>query len=257
MRPIPDKYIEHDVVASLRDGRRHEFHPYLQPKVCLETRRTIGFEALMRWQPQPGVVLPPYLILPPLERAGLIMEMWLATVENVCEILSKRFHTGHEPLSISINVHPKLLADPFFVSKTSAITRQHGVSPSLIEIEIVEHEKLGDVDAAARTVSSLRREGFHVSLDDLGTGHASLFHLACLPVSGIKIDRGFLLADRGYCVIAGLAEICRRLGMFVLVEGIETEDQAAAALEAGAQFGQGFLFSRPEAEVTFHELRVA
>ena len=236
---------ELDVLASLRAGRQNEFVPYLQPKVCLVTRKTVGYEALLRWLPFPGVLLSPGLTIPAIEAGGMIHDVWVMMLRQVCILQRQRIDAEGCAHPISVNLPPALLNDPLLCANASSIAAHHGVPANTIEFEIVEHAKISDLDTAARAVEDLRASGFSVTLDDFGIGFASLLHLAHLPVAGIKLDRSFLYAPKGALVMAGIVGLCRSMGMFVVVEGIETDSHVSMAMECGAHYGQGFLFARP------------
>ncbi|MCL4682712.1 MAG: EAL domain-containing protein [Rhodocyclaceae bacterium] len=242
----PERLLNHpDVLDSLRAGRHQEFVAFLQSKVCLATRRTIGYEALLRWLPQPGIALSPELTLPAIEAHGMLYDIWLIMLKQACALLRRTPAERRSLHPISINLHPGLLSDPLLAANAAALAANMGVEPSLIEFEIVETGKISDMEFAASSIIDLREAGFKVSLDDFGVGYASLLHLAYLPVTGVKIDRAFLSAPQGEPIIRHLAALAKEMGMTIVVEGIETEEQAGTAFRAGAGIGQGFLFSRP------------
>lgn len=235
-----------DVVSALRAGRSAEFVPFLQTKVCLQSFRIAGYEALLRWQPG-NQIFSPDRLLPAIAAAGALPELFAMMLTQACQCLARLQTTTAMPPAIAVNLHPQALADPDLVARVRATVARHGVPSRLIEFEILETEEIADLDQAAAAIQALRQAGFQVSLDDFGARYASLLCLANLPVSGVKIDSAFLAAEQGEAVIASVISLCHRLGMSVTVEGLETAAHVELAQRAGADIGQGYFFVAPRA----------
>ena len=152
-------------------------------------------------------------------------------------------------LKISLNVTAADLADPEFIDSLAKDLASSGLSPRRLVIEVTEEAIINDLDAAAATLSLLRRDGVGIALDDFGAGYSSLARLARLPVDTIKLDRSFAQGltgtERERIVVEGMIATARRLGLTVVAEGIEDDVQLAAARAAGCQWVQGYCVAPP------------
>lgn len=238
-----------DLRASLTSGA---FEVYYQPLVTVADRRPLGFEALLRWRhPTRGLLLPGDF-LQQAESIGLMVPIGDFVIQQVCRQIQLWQEAGIDPGRIAINLSRNNFQLGANIAGLASAILAAGIDPAQIEFEVSETVTFGvRGEAVVEALVELRRQGFSIALDDFGTGHASLMHLRRLPVDTIKLDRSFIVEmvdsveDRA--LVRAVAALGRDLGMRVLAEGIETEEQATAVRELGCECGQGYLFGRPMA----------
>jgi diguanylate cyclase (GGDEF)-like protein len=228
---------------------RNEFVPFFQPIVRLHDRSTAGYEALLRWQhPERGLLAPADFLVVAEETGAAEQIDWLM-FERVFEIASALLRAGE---FVSINLSGRHFRAHTLDEQLLALLRRHAIKPESVRIEVTERMLIENPPAAKRLLEALREYGLGVSLDDFGTGYSSLSYLHQFPVQALKIDRSFVAdlapdADDGStAVIRAILALAGALGMQVIAEGIETEAQHDALARLGCQFGQGFLYARPQ-----------
>ena len=222
-----------------------------QPIVALPDGRPVGFEALVRWEhPERGLV-PPLDFIPIAEDTGLIVPIGTWVLRRACRQAGewRRARPGAPPLSISVNLSARQLAQPDLPRLVADVLRESGIAPGDLHLEITESSLMEDPDAALATMAELRDLGVRLVLDDFGTGYSSLAYVQRFPIAMLKIDRSFIadLGDGspGGAIVAAVANMARGLGVDVVAEGVETEGQAAALRELGCEYAQGYLYGRP------------
>lgn len=236
-----------DLRVSLTSGA---FEVHYQPLVTMADRRPFGFEALLRWRhPTRGLLLPGSF-LTEAESIGLMVPIGEFVVQQVCRQIGIWREVGLRPGRIAINLSRNDFQLGANIAGLTEAIVEAGVEPAQIEFEVSETVAFGTRgEEVVEVLLELRRQGFSIALDDFGTGHASLMHLHRLPVDTIKLDRSFIveMADSviDRALVRAVAALGRDLGMRVLAEGIETEEQATAVRELGCECGQGYLFGRP------------
>ena len=228
------------------DGR--EFYLQYQPKVEIETGRVVGFEALARWSPEDSAISPARFI-PVAERTGAIHRLGAWALREVCRQLKRWDQEGLET-NIAVNVSPVQLDNPRFVHSVAEALQEHGVAARRITLEVTESSAVHEVVDATTKLQELREMGVQISIDDFGTGHSSLSQLHQLPVDELKVDRSFVSTVTDACefsrvFIETIYVLASTLGLKVVAEGIETEQQRQFLLDSGYQLGQGFHFSGP------------
>ncbi|MCG2579629.1 MAG: GGDEF domain-containing phosphodiesterase [Marinobacter sp.] len=233
------------LIARVRKGlASQEFQLFYQPKMCLRTGQHIGSEALLRWFNHENKMVMPGLFMPKVESTTLIDPVTRFVIARACEDIR-----SHNLMSISLNFAINNLMNQSLVSDLGRIVSSYGVSPESLEIEITEGALIQDPTHAKEAVENLRDQGFKVSLDDFGTGYSSFQYLTHLPLSGLKIDRAFVInleasAD-ARTIMKSMISMARALKLEVTVEGIETEEQRKIVTDLGADLAQGFHFSTP------------
>lgn len=234
---------------------RDEFRLHFQPLVELATERTVGFEALLRWQrPGRGLVMPNTFI-PILEDTGLIVEVGEWVTRRACEQLAHLRMTTPDAdgITVSVNVSPRQFRQSDLVDRILAIVSDCGLPPNALALEITETTLMEDPERAAAMLWELRGSGVRIDVDDFGTGHSSFQYLQQFPVDRLKIDRSFVSrmteqqGDRA--IVGAIVNLAAGLGMEVTAEGIERADQLVVLRAMRCAYGQGYLFSRPTAEV--------
>jgi len=226
---------------------RGEIAIQYQPVVRLSDRQIAGFEALMRWShPDLGPISPSEFI-PLAEEIGLIDGLYDFLLSGMTIDLA-RWRSYRQPsLTVSLNVSPRQFRNARFAPELISRLKQSGLPPSVINIEITEGVLLSGIDSVPRALKELLDQGVGISMDDFGTGYSSLSYLRDYPFTTVKIDQRFV-ADVGHDprslqLVESILGMCDALNIDVVAEGVETEEQAAALLEHGCGFGQGFLFS--------------
>jgi predicted signal transduction protein with EAL and GGDEF domain len=235
------------IAAGIRRGvPLGEFVPYYEKQIDLESGTIVGFEMLARWNsPRLGMVNPD-IFIPVAEEIGLIGEL----SESLIRQALRDAKNWDPKLTLSVNISPVQLRDPWFSQKLLKILVEANFPPSRLEIEVTEsclHENIGLVRSL---ISSLKNQGITVSLDDFGTGYSSLSQLRTLPFDRIKIDRSFvmsLLEDKdSVTIIQSIISLGDGLGLPITAEGIESEAVLTELKRFGKFKGQGYLYGFPE-----------
>jgi EAL domain-containing protein (putative c-di-GMP-specific phosphodiesterase class I) len=239
--------LEGDLRRALRN---QEFVLHYQPIVRLATGETVGFEALVRWQPPDRELVYPGEFIAVAEETGLILPLGLWVLGEACmqariwEKLALK-----NPLYISINISPRQFAQDDLVQQVEKVMSDTGIDPGLVKLELTESGTMGNPERAVRILSEFKSIGVDLSIDDFGTGYSSLSYLQRFPLDVLKIDRSFVsgLIDNTESrqIIKTIMALASGMGMEVVAEGIENVEQAIAMRRLGCRFGQGYWFSRP------------
>ncbi len=219
-----------------------------QPQVDLATRQPLAVEALLRWRTEEGLFVPPDQFIPLAEQSGLIIAIGEFVLRTACQQIQRLRDLGPSELRIAVNISMAQFRHPGFVDIVRAALRDAGLPGSALELEITESMAMEDLDMVLAVLASIRAIGATVAIDDFGTGFSSLSQLRQLQVERLKIDRSFITeaGSSAASSIAGMViNLGRTLGMRVLAEGIETEEQALALAAMGCHEGQGYHFARP------------
>ncbi|HIG75021.1 MAG TPA: EAL domain-containing protein [Bacteroidetes bacterium] len=242
--------LEHDLRRAIHSD---ELRLYMQPVVKIETGEVVGFESLVRWQHPTRGLLAPGAFLPLAEELSLVMAIdeWVldATAAAVREKVASGSHCADAILWLSLNC-----SDATFLSgnrlreRVRQAIQTTGLPPSRFVLELTERAVVEQREAL-HALDALHSEGVQVCVDDFGTGFSSLGLLSGLPVDGFKIDRSFVTdlgtSPQSQAVVRGVVGIARDLGLRVVAEGVETEEQRLALAEAGCELAQGYFFARP------------
>lgn len=233
--------------TAVRDGT---ILAYYQPKVSLQTRELVGFEALLRWRDNRGAIRSPAEIYAAFEDhdvADMIGQTMInQAFTDMAAWKAKGLAYGH----VAINVSSAELRREQYVSRFIENMSRFSIDAGHVEIEITEGVVLGaGSDVVRKAIDELHRCNIPLALDDFGTGFASLSHLRSLPVSTLKIDRSFVSGiterEADGAIVAALVTMGRALNMKVVAEGVEEEEQAAKLAQLGCDYAQGFFFGRP------------
>jgi EAL domain-containing protein (putative c-di-GMP-specific phosphodiesterase class I) len=221
-----------------------------QPKIRLSDNSVAGVEALARWtHPALGAISPAEFI--PLAEAAGLMGPLTTLVLRQALTTCKGWQRRGGRIGVSVNVSADTLLDSAFVTEIAALLTASNVSPDLLTLELTEGVVVDDPDLAARRMSELRSLGVRLSVDDFGTGYSSLTYLKGLPIDEVKVDKGFVdrvvedMGDRA--VVRAVVDIAHTLGMAVVAEGVENNDQLQTLNELGVDEAQGYLLARPMA----------
>jgi diguanylate cyclase (GGDEF)-like protein len=228
---------------------RKEFVLHYQPKIDLAERRLTGFEVLLRWQHPAIGLVSPLDFIPLAEETGLILPIGEWVIEEACRQAMAWTEQGYPPVGIAVNLSARQFRQKDLASQIIKALEASGLPPQRLELEITESCIMQDVESAIATIVALRGLGCQVSIDDFGTGHSSLSYLKRFPVDTLKIDRSFvqgLPADtQDTSIVNAIIGMTRGLGLRVVAEGVETEEQLRYLRAQGCDEAQGFLISRP------------
>ena len=228
---------------------RNEFVLHYQPQIDIRTRAVIGVEALVRWQhPERGLIFPDTFIARA-EKLGLIDDLtWLVADRALAEV--KQFACKNQVIPrLAMNASVHSLRNRKFPDRFASFLRKHGVPADGVILEITESGLINELSNTLEVLTRLRVKGMQLSIDDFGTGYAMMQQLANVPATELKIDRLFVMnmhvntSDR--VMVEKSIEIGHELGMRVIAEGVETQQQLEFLRRGGCDSAQGYLFSRP------------
>jgi diguanylate cyclase (GGDEF)-like protein len=227
---------------------RGEFVLHYQPQVDLQDTRTVSVEALVRWRHPEQGLLAPLRFIPMVEQTALVGPLTLYVIDAALAQLKAWREQGIQ-LGMSVNLSARNLLDPGLPASIAALLARHQVPAGALTVEVTESAAMVDQERAVAVLAALREHGVGVSVDDFGTGNASIEYLAKLPATELKIDRS-LITDiagdpRTQAIVRSTIDLARNLGLRVVAEGIETEEVAEHLAALGCEMGQGYLFSRP------------
>ena len=240
--------LENDLRRAIE---RHEFRVHYQPIVSLDTGRVAGFEALVRWaHPERGLV-PPGEFIPLAEETGLITEIGRWVLREACH-QTRQWQLDSPicmPLTISVNLSSKQLTQQGIIEQITGILDETGLDPCCLKLEITESAVMENTEVASRILQQLRDLDVRLSIDDFGTGYSSLSYLHRFPINTLKIDRSFInqvgRGDANSEIVRTIVALANNLGMDVVAEGVETEEQLEYLKTLKCAYGQGYLFSKP------------
>jgi diguanylate cyclase (GGDEF)-like protein len=244
--------LESDLRAGLE---RDELFLLFQPVVSVSDGSLSAVEALIRWQHPTRGLLGPHEFIPVAEESDLIVSIGTWVIEEACAQI-RRWHEQHPAglgVPVSVNVSARQLS-PSLVEVVSAALRQSGVAPGQLALEITESLLIEHTTSSQEVLAALEALGISIVLDDFGTGYSSLGYLNKFPLGQLKLDRSFIAElarePRSAKIVAATIDMARALGMTVVAEGVESEDQLEVLRRLGCDYAQGFLFARPEAPET-------
>jgi diguanylate cyclase (GGDEF)-like protein len=236
--------LENDLRRALE---RNELELYDQPKIDMNSRKTVGMEALVRWNhPELGIISPADFI-PIAEETGLIVPMGDWILRTACT-QAQIWHDRGYKLQVAVN----LSACQFrrdLVANINEILRSTGFDPKFLNLEVTESSIMNNTDAAVEMLRTLRKKGIQISIDDFGTGHSSFGYLKHLPIDVLKIDKSFIddvpQNQEDAALVMAIISLAHTLRLKVVAEGVETEDQRRFLQLMRCDEWQGYLVSKP------------
>jgi diguanylate cyclase (GGDEF)-like protein/PAS domain S-box-containing protein len=238
--------------SELRMAFEHnELRVHYQPIVSLVTKEIIGFEALVRWQhPRRGLLYPAEFI-PLAEETGLIILIDRWVMRQACQQMSvwHVHYPSDPPLVISVNLSGKQVMQPDLISEIDRILKETGMQAPYLHLELTESIVMENFELTVEVLSKLRKLGVKIQIDDFGIGYSSLNYLSRFPINALKIDRSFinLMTDdpNHMKIVQAIVRLSHGLGMDVVAEGVETENQWESLKELECEYMQGALVSMP------------
>ena len=220
-----------------------------QPVVAMQTGKTVGVEALVRWQHPVRGMVPPLEFIPVAEESGLILQIGRWVLARACKQAAEWVKDLGDPsgFSMSVNVSSRQLEHDRMIAEVASALDESGLPPQCLVLEITESFFIRDLQAAVSRLQALRRLGLRIAIDDFGTGFSSLNSLARLPIDVVKIDKSFIdaLGTRYDAIIGAVVEVAAAFDLTVVAEGIEREEQRDRLIDLGCPFAQGYLFGKP------------
>jgi diguanylate cyclase (GGDEF)-like protein len=243
--------IAHELRNAIQDG---ELKLSCQPQYRTSTGELVGFEVLLRWHSKTrGIVAPTDFILIA-EETGIIKEIDDWVMRTACRAAA----AWSVPTKVAVNVSARAICHPGIIDTVRNILVETGLAPSRLEIEVTETALINDLSRALHNLRQIKASGVSIAMDDFGTGYSSLSLLSSFPFDKIKIDRSFIQAvgqnDRADSIFRAVAGMGKALGVPVLVEGIETEEQLEFARSLGCDEVQGYYCGRPFPEEEIEKL---
>ncbi|MCU1487488.1 MAG: putative domain S-box/diguanylate cyclase protein [Actinomycetia bacterium] len=250
----PDRVQVDDILGALA---RDEFVPYFQPIVRLEDEVIVGVEALARWERSDGTIVEPSAFLPEAERSGLIVPLGTMILEKACQEAA-RWRAAGSTAHLAANISARQLGDGSTPDLITRMLARHAIPPDALWLEVTESSLIEDLDRAALVLGTLADAGVSFSIDDFGTGWASLTYLRRFPVRGIKIDRSFVeglgTTSSDEAIVRSILDLGRDLSLAVVAEGVETAAQCDALRALGCRLVQGYVYSKPAPAAVLHPM---
>jgi diguanylate cyclase (GGDEF)-like protein len=241
--------------GDLRRGlERGELAPHYQAIVSVADRRVVGFEALVRWEhPERGLLVPAQFI-PIAEESGLIVALGRAVLREACRTAVgwRGLRSDLADVPVHVNVSPRQIGDPGIVDELREIIAETGIDPAMLTLEITESALIERAAAPHEVLDRIAALGVEIVLDDFGTGYSSLSYLQRFPISGLKVDRSFVMGlgngngsgGGDQAIVDAIMRMARALKLSVIAEGVERPDQLDALRSLGCEQAQGWLFTR-------------
>jgi diguanylate cyclase (GGDEF)-like protein/PAS domain S-box-containing protein len=236
--------------SQLRNAMdRKEFELYYQPQIHVKTSEIRGFEALIRWNnPVEGLVSPAKFIQA-CEETGLIVPLGLWVLETACLKAKDFIASGLEDMIMSVNISVVQLIQGNFTESIREILRKTGLDPSHLELEVTESILIESIDMHIEKLRELKKIGIHIALDDFGSGYSSLNYLRRLPLNVLKIDKSFIdfihTDTESEGLVATIIDIAGNMGLEVIAEGVELQEQRDLLVSRGCSWMQGYLVAKP------------
>lgn len=232
----------------------NELVVFYQPQVDLRSNQINSFEALLRWNNPTFGFVSPATFIPIAEESGLILQIGDWVLEQVCKQLRDWQNKGFRQVRIAVNISPKQFKTESFAKKIGEMLKRYGIHSSSLEVEITE-SAMTNTQETLSILKELKTIGVVISIDDFGTGYSSLSYLKRYPIDIIKIDQTFIrdieMDEKNAAIAKTIIQLAHNLGLEVVAEGVEKDQEVDFLKEVNCQKAQGYFFSRP---VPIHEI---
>ena len=243
---LREQAITNEMAAALSEG---QFEVYLQPKYRLEDGVLAGAEALVRWNHPKQGILSPATFVPLFEKNGFITKLDQFVWDKTCAMLRQWDDKGYPPLDISVNVSRADIYNADLTEILLQTVHKYGLPVSRLSLEITESAYTESPDQIIETVESLKKQEFLIEMDDFGSGYSSLNMLNQLPLDILKLDMQFIRSEtakpKSQGILRHIMDIAGTMGLRVVAEGVETDEQLERLREIGCDYGQGYYFAKP------------
>ena len=237
--------LENELRKSVQQGH---FRLDYQPKINLATGELTGVEALVRWNHPDLGMIPPNTFIPLAEETKMILPLGEWILREACEQARKWQDSGYQPFRIAINLSAVQLEEPTILETIKGILKETGVATNFIEIELTE-STFADREGMQETIRMIRELGITVSIDDFGTGYSTFSYIKELPADTLKIDMAFVRdlhqSEGSRAIVQAIVTLADTVGLNVIAEGIECDEQVEILKELGCQEGQGYFYGKP------------
>ena len=227
----------------------NELRLHYQPQYNMKSGQIDGFEALLRWKSPDYGMVSPLKFIALAEETGLIISMGNWVLREACSFSQELYARGQRRLCTAVNISVVQLMQADFVQVVAAVLSEVGLPPEQLELEITESVLMERFEDNVRKLGELRSMGVRIALDDFGSGYSSLTYLKKLPITALKIDKAFIddiaVGDNNIAITGSIIELAHEMGLVVVAEGVETEEQFAYLKQKGCDSIQGYLISQP------------
>lgn len=252
---------QQELLADIQTAIDEEqFEVWFQPQLDFSENKIIGAEALVRWRhPERGLIFPGEFI-PLLEKSDYIGAVDSFVFRKVCDYIKKWKDLGYgvDHMPVSVNLSRNDMLNESLCDELLSDLGDRNIPPKAVNLEITESAYVGDTDFLFETINKFRNSGFRIEMDDFGSGYSSLNTLKDINIDKLKLDMKFLSntkdTSRSKIIIAAIVEMATSLGLSVIAEGVETEEQAKMLSDCGCNQMQGYYFSRPVPEAEYEEM---
>lgn len=239
-----------EIIHRLRnDFEEGNLEVWYQPKIAFSGGACVGVEALLRWpMAGGGFVQTPDVFIPLAEYSGLIVELGDWVLDTACRDYGNFARLAAGGFSMAVNVSMPQFRQKAFVTRVAEVMANYGLPPGGLELEVTESVAMDEPKVVTNCLLALRQAGAKIAIDDFGTGYSSLAHLRDLPIDCLKIDRTFVKEIKdgeGGMFAETIVALGQKLGMKIIAEGVETEEQAGFLRGMGCHMAQGFLYAKP------------
>jgi diguanylate cyclase (GGDEF)-like protein len=247
-RVIEHMQIENDLRRAIQ---REELELHYQPVVKLRDGSIVAMEALLRWNHPDRGMVGPLAFIPVAEESRLIVPIGRWVIEQACRqaAIWQQLRPDSAPVSVAVNLSPRQIADPDLLSHVEGSVNANGIDPSSLWLELTETTLIDETSFVERSLDALTGLGVRLVLDDFGVGFSSLGYLKRLPLTMIKLDRSFVenLTEGSHdaAIVRAVSQMADTIGIGVVAEGVETDEQVRMASKLGCGYAQGFHFSEP------------
>lgn len=250
-RAVSELKVESELRKGLTDN---EFETYYQPVYSLDTMKLNGFEALIRWNHPTKGLIPPGRFIPVAEETGLISEIGKWVFYDACATLNawrKEFPLAQD-VTLAVNLSARQFSQPDLLEMVDKVIKESQLPPQNLRLEVTETALMDNIQVAIQKLHKIRKLGVKIAVDDFGIGYSSLSQLQAMPVDILKVDQSFVMRmeedQESKAIVEMVIALAHTLGLSVVAEGVETEEQLKMLIAMNCNFVQGYLFSRPVAE---------
>lgn len=245
-RMLEEQDILNNMEHALENG---EFQVQLQPVYGIDSNQPVSAEALVRWHRPGHGIVSPGVFVPLFEENGFISKMDHSIWEQVCQILASRHDRGLPEIPISVNLSRRSIFNSSLYDEIVALVEKYGIEPRLFRIEVTESSYTENIDLVISMVTRLQDYGFTVLMDDFGSGYSSFNAFSDIPVDILKADMVFMRNlernPRVASVFTSIVNMAHSLGIPVIAEGVETQEQYEFLHSVGCDYAQGYYCARP------------